>query len=151
MSRGKEKKLTGSLGYKLKKTQHALRLKMDEELRMLHLTTPQYAVLAQLELRPGISSAALARASFITAQTMHGIISNLESRQLIKRKRDTQHGRILLIELTKKGAKTVEKAHQLIEEIELIMTRTISKGNKSLLEELLTECMNNLGNFSDFS
>ena len=61
------------LGYKLKQTQHSLRLRMDEALKTFDLTTPQYAVLAQLELRPGISNAALARSSFITAQTMQDL------------------------------------------------------------------------------
>ena len=49
MSNDKEAGVKSLLGYKLKKTQHALRLHMDEALRALDLTTPQYAVLAQLE------------------------------------------------------------------------------------------------------
>ena len=92
-----------SLGYTLKKTQHALRMQMDELLKSLELTTPQYAVLSQLALNPGISNAQLARSSFVTAQTMHGIVSNLEKRRLLKRKRDPNHGRILSAELTKQG------------------------------------------------
>ena len=51
---------------------------MDEVLRTFDLTTPQYAVLAQLELKPGASNVTLSRSAFITAQTMHGIVSNLE-------------------------------------------------------------------------
>ena len=121
-----------------------LRLHMDEALRSLDLTTPQYAVLAQLELRPGISNATLARASFITAQTMHGIVSNLEKNNLVKRKRDPQHGRILCTELTKKGLNLVQKAHKMISKVETSMTATMTANNKSLLEKLLIECFNNL-------
>ena len=40
------------------------------------MTTPQYAVLAQAELRPSISNAALAKLAFITTQTMRAIVSN---------------------------------------------------------------------------
>lgn len=40
------------IGYKLKKAQHLLRLHMDEAIRPLGLTTPQYAVLAQLDEEP---------------------------------------------------------------------------------------------------
>ncbi len=144
MSTGKDLNVTGLLGYKLKQTQHALRLHMDEALRTLDLTTPQYAVLAQLELRPGISNAALARTSFITAQTMHGIVSNLEKRNLVKRKNDPLHGRILCTELTKQGIKVVQQAHEIIKKIELNMTSTMSKESKILLEKLLIECFNNL-------
>lgn len=144
MSNNKEKKVTNLLGYKLKQTQHALRLHMDEALKPLNLTTPQYAVLAQLELKPGISNAALARASFITAQTMHGIVSNLEKRKWVKRKKDPKHGRILCTELTKQGAKIVQQAHEWISEVEAQMTRTLCQEKKSLLEELLVECLNNM-------
>ncbi len=144
MSTPKDINVTGLLGCKLKKTQHMLRLHMDEALRSLDLTTPQYAVLAQLELRPGISNATLARASFITAQTMHGIVSNLEKNNLVKRKRDPQHGRILCTELTKKGFKLVQKAHKMISKVETSMTSTMTENNKSLLEKLLVECFNNL-------
>ncbi|MBM3610705.1 MAG: MarR family transcriptional regulator [Alphaproteobacteria bacterium] len=134
------------LGYKLKKTQHALRLHMDEALRALDLTTPQYAVLAQLELKPGISNAALARSSFITAQTMHGIVSNLEKRQLVQRKSDASHGRILCAELTDQGHKVVKQAHDMIRVVESRMLATVSEDHKVLLEKLLLECFNNLNN-----
>jgi len=144
MSTSKEINVAGLLGYKLKKTQHALRLHMDEALRTFDLTTPQYAVLAQLELRPGISNAALSRSSFITAQTMHGIVSNLEKRHLVKRKNDPQHARILCTELTKQGMKVVQKAHIIISKVETSMTSTLTEDNKVLLEKLLLECFNNL-------
>lgn len=132
------------LSYKLKKTQHALRLRMDEALRQIELTTPQYAVLAQLELKPGISNAELARSSFITAQTMHAIVSNLEKRGLVKRKSDISHGRILCTELTDNGYKSVAQAHEIILSVESRMLATVSKEHRILFENILTECFNNL-------
>ena len=144
MSTNKNINVTGSLGYKLKQTQHSLRLHMDEVLRSLDLTTPQYAVLAQLEFRSGISNAALARSSFITAQTMHGIVSNLEKRSLVKRKSDPKHGRILCTELTKQGMNVVGQAHKIISKVEATMVSTITEDNRVLLEKLLIECFNNL-------
>ena len=132
------------IGYKLKQAQHILRIHMDEALRPLALTTPQYAVLSHLELRPGISNAALARASFITAQTMHGIVSNLEKNNLLQRTRDPQHGRILCTEITQQGLIIVKQAHEIINKIEENMTRTMNQKNTSLLEKLLVECINNL-------
>jgi DNA-binding MarR family transcriptional regulator len=144
MSRGKEIGVKGLLGYKLKKTQHALRTSMDEALRSIDLTTPQYAVLAQLELKPGASNAALARSAFITPQTMHGIVSNLEKRGLIQRKSDVSHGRILCTELTDQGHEVVAKAHDMIRIVESRMLSTVSKDHKTLLEKLLLECFNNL-------
>ena len=134
----------GLLGYKLKKTQHALRLHMDEALRALELTTPQYAVLAQLELNPGASNAALARSAFITAQTMHGIVLNLEKRGLVERKGDPSHGRILCTELTDYGHRIVAQAHAIIHEVEARMLATVSREHKVLFEKILLECFHNL-------
>ncbi|MFO1257533.1 MAG: MarR family transcriptional regulator [Gammaproteobacteria bacterium] len=144
MSSNKELGVKSLLGYKLKKTQHALRLNMDEALRTLDLTTPQYAVLAQLELKPGVSNAALARSAFITAQTMHGIVSNLEKRGLIRRKNDDSHGRILCTKLTSQGQKVVKEAHDMIRTVESRMLATVSQEHRALLEKLLLECFNNL-------
>ena len=136
----KEMGVQSVLGYKLKKTQHALRLHMDEALRALDLN----AVLAQLELKPGVSNDALARSAFITAQTMHGIVSNLEKRGLIQRKSDASYGRILCIELTDQGHKVVTQAHDMIRAVESRMLSTVSGEHKVLLEKLLLECFNNL-------
>jgi DNA-binding MarR family transcriptional regulator len=146
MSTPKNMNVEGLLGYRLKKTQHALRIAMDEALKSIELTTPGYAVLAQLELENGISNAELARRSFITAQTMHGIVSNLERRALIKRKSSNSHGRILLLELTKKGRNIVSSAHEIIGVVETRMLSTIKDEHKVQLESLLLECFNNLNN-----
>jgi DNA-binding MarR family transcriptional regulator len=132
------------LAYKLKKTQHRLRLCMDEALKSLGLTTPQYAVLAQLEIQPGISSAALARAAFITPQSMHAIVLNLERQKLIQRQADPKHGRILRAELSIQGQELVQKAHACILDVEEKMLATISPTNKARLEALLRECFDNL-------
>ncbi len=144
MSSDTKRSTTGFIGYQLKQTQHILRLQMDEALRNLDLTTPQYAVLAQLELRPGISNAALARYAYITAQTMHGIITNLEKRNLLKRKNDPLNGRILRSELTKQGTNILKQAHDIVCNVESEMTVTMSEDKKVLLSKLLLECFNNL-------
>lgn len=132
------------LGYKLKKTQHALRLRMDEILRDLNLTTPQYAVLAQLELEDRLSNAELARRSFITAQTMHGIVSNLENQGLIARKKSPSHGRVLCTTLTHKGISIIQKAHHLIRNVENKMTASLTLEQKNSLEQLLSRCLESL-------
>lgn len=132
------------LGYQLKQAQHALRLHMDNALKPLGLTTPQYAVLSQLELNPGVSNATLARLSFVTAQTMHGIVANLEKRQLLKRKADPTHGRVLTTELTKQGQKMVNQAHVLIVDVEKVMTSSMNKRSRDMLAALLMECIQNL-------
>lgn len=137
-------KKTESIGYKLKKTQHSLRLHMDDALKVLDLTTPQYAVLAQLEINHGISNADLARASFITAQTMHAIVINLEKRGLISRTNDPKHGRKILTELTTEGIKILYKARELVKVAENKMMHNFTEKDRLIIEKLLSQCFDNL-------
>jgi DNA-binding MarR family transcriptional regulator len=127
-------------GYALKRAQHALRTSMDRALRPLGLTSPQYAVLSAIELDPGISSAALARAAFVTAQTMQGIVANLERAGLLERSTDPSHGRILRSELTKKGIKILREAHAHVEEIESITFGSLSPAEIKTLTARLIAC-----------
>ena len=133
-----------SFGYKLKKTQHALRISMDINLKKLKLTAPQYGVLSQLESKVIISNAELAKISFITPQTMHRIVSNLENQGFIIKNKSTTHARILYIELTSKGHKILVQSNQIIKVLEQKMLSSIKGEHKLLLEKLLLECLDNL-------
>jgi DNA-binding MarR family transcriptional regulator len=106
------------LGYPLKRAQHALRMCMDDALRPLNSTTPQYAALCAIEAEPGISNARLARAAFVTAQTMQGVPSNLERDEVLERLADPTHGRILRSQLTTRGRKMLARAHIAVRSVE---------------------------------
>lgn len=127
------------LGYALKRAQHALRMRTDEALRPLALTAPQYAVLSAIELDPGISSAALARAAFVTPQTMQGIVANLERNGLLRRKADPNHGRILRGELTTSGRKVLRQAHARVTEIEEVIITTLRPGEAASFASRLNQ------------
>ena len=75
-----------SVGYQLKRVQHVLRIQMDNALREIGLTTPQYAALNAIEEKPGLSGNKIARQCFVTPQTMNLILTNLESVGLIIRR-----------------------------------------------------------------
>jgi len=127
-------------GYALKRAQHALRTSMDRALRPLGLTSPQYAVLSAIQLDPGISSAALARAAFVTPQTMQGIVANLERAGLLERTIDPTHGRILRSELTRKGGKALREAHARVEAIEATTFGSLSPAEIKSLTARLIAC-----------
>ena len=132
------------LGYVLKRAQNALRTRMDDALRPLGITAPQYAVLSAIELEPGLSNAALARAAFVTAQTMQGVIANLERDEFIRRSEDPTHGRILKTELTAKGRKTLGQAHAAASAVEQTMIGSLAAPDVASLTELLGRCAANL-------
>jgi DNA-binding MarR family transcriptional regulator len=128
------------VGYELKRAQHALRLAMDEALRGLGLTTPQYAGLAILEEEPGISSAELARRSFVTPQTMAAIVANLERHGLVGRSPHAVHGRILETRLTRRGRSLLVLAHERAREIEARMLAGVDRADRRELVRLLRRC-----------
>ena len=128
----------------LKKAQHILRLKMDESLRKLALTAPQYTALAALSEEPGLSGAALARRCFVTPQTMTGIITKLAGSGLIAREPDPEHGRILKTTLTARGADLLRQAYRAVEIVEAKMLAELDVAERDALADLLGQCANAL-------
>ena len=133
------------LGYLVKRVQHALRAHLDEALRPIGLTAPQYAVLSAVELHPGISNAALSRAAFVTPQTMQGMLAILERERLLTREADASHRRILRTELTTLGRNTLGRAHEAAAKVESTMVTSMTRKEVKLLEALLLRCADNLG------
>ena len=106
------------LGYLIKEVQHLLRTSMDNALRDIELTTPQYSILSELDEFPGLSNADLARRSFVTPQTMNLIVRSLEEHGLIAKEPNETHGRKQDIRLTEQGQKLLERGHQAVGGIE---------------------------------
>jgi DNA-binding MarR family transcriptional regulator len=104
--------------YLVKQLELVVRALMDEALRPRRLTTLQYTALSVLERRDKLSSAQLARRSFVTPQTMNEMVLWLERRELIERERDESNRRVLLISLTPAGRKVVAECRSIIEAFE---------------------------------
>ncbi len=125
------------LGYLIKRVQQALRLRMDNELKYFNLTTAQYAALNALEQTPNASSAELARACFVTPQTMTQIIQRLKTAGFLTRESHPAHGRIIQTVLSGKGQSTLQSAHKVIAKIEEVMIgNLLSKEHEKLVEQL---------------
>ena len=122
-----------SLGYALKRAQHALRLHMDRQLAPLGLTAPQYNVLCSLEAEPGASNAQLARRAFVTPQTMQSMLVKLERAGLVARRPDADHGRIQRTELTASGRETLAQAHEAVRLTERLAEAEASPGATAML------------------
>lgn len=128
------------LGYALKRAQHALRMNMDQALQPVGLTMPQYTVMCALEAEPGMSNARLARAAFVTAQTMQAILANLERQEIVKRDADPGNARILCAGLTEKGRQMLDRAHLAVVVVEDRMVASIGEEAVEPLAETLYRC-----------
>ena len=103
-----------TIGFALKLAQQALRTHMDAALQQIGLTTPQYAVLNFLQAEPGASNAELARRSFVTPQTMQGIVVALERLGFVARAPHASHGRVQTTELTDRGRDVLAAASGIV-------------------------------------
>ena len=135
---------TQNLGYILKRAQQSLRTRVDTQLRAMEITLPQYVVLSSVAMSPGISNADLAKAAFVTPQTMQGILSTLEKRNLLARSQDPEHGRRLMTQLTADGQVTVKAAEIEIIKIEKMMVSSISAHDIEQTTQTLLKCIENL-------
>lgn len=139
-------RLEGPVGYELKRTQHVLRLRMDDALRGIGLTTPQYAVLSLLESNPGLSNAELARRAFVTAQTMNAIVAKLAATSLLQRRPHPTHGRVQETLLTKQGQHALGLAHPLVDAIEGRMLARLGRDEQRHFLTMLRDCASALEN-----
>ncbi|WP_329378034.1 MarR family winged helix-turn-helix transcriptional regulator [Streptomyces sp. NBC_01716] len=125
------------LGYRLKRAHAALRGAMDQALREHGLTVPQYACLEVLAARPGLSNAELARATFVTRQSMNVVLRGLQDAGLLTRPATVEAGRARPASLTDEGRRRLNAAQGAVYAIEARMIKTIPGERLSrLLEEL---------------
>lgn len=128
------------VGYNLKVTQHRLRLRLDAELAELGITSAQNAALLAIAGNPRISNADLARAAFVTPQTMQGVLVNLEKSGLIRRSPHPEHGRVIMTELTRAGQKVVAAGATAANTVERQMLSKLSAKEVAQLNALLKRC-----------
>jgi DNA-binding MarR family transcriptional regulator len=133
------------IGYSLKIAQHRLRQRLEAELEGTGVSAAQNAVLLAISHNPRISNAALARAAFVTPQSMQGMLVTLERDGFITRTPHPDHGRIIMTELTKKGRKAAEAGIVAAETVERQMLSQLTPKEARLLGELLNRCAEALG------
>lgn len=132
------------IGYQLKEVQAVLRARMDEVLRPLGLTTPQYACLTALERTREASSSELARRAFVTRQTMNVLLRGLEARGLVVRAEEATHGRARPVSLTEEGSALLTQA---VEAVGVVVTRMVGSldgGQREDLHAALNGCIESL-------
>jgi DNA-binding MarR family transcriptional regulator len=93
----------------LRRTQHAVRQRLDADLAATGLTTPQYTVLAALERAGQLSASDLAREFGMTAQTVNVLVKALDACGLLRRNPHPDHGRILQASLTAAGRRALKR------------------------------------------
>jgi DNA-binding MarR family transcriptional regulator len=130
--------------YMIKQVELAVRARIDEIVRPVGLTASQYTALTVLERHTDMSSAQLARSSFVTAQSMADMITALEGRALIERHRDGTDRRRLVVALTDEGRALLDRCRDEVDSLEATMLAGLSGPQTKALRATLATCYANL-------
>lgn len=129
-----------TLLYVMKQVELAVRAELDEIARPAGLTALQYTALTVLERRPNLTSAQLARNSFVTAQAMADMVAALQERELIERHRDEQDRRRLVLALTPQGRRLLRKLRDPVAALEDRMLAGLTDYQITQLRQSLLSC-----------
>jgi DNA-binding MarR family transcriptional regulator len=132
------------VAYLVYRLERRLRSRLDSAVRDQGLTTTEYVTLSVLRTNDGMSSAQLARWAFVTPQAMNVVVTTLEKRRLVRRRRDPRHRRILRISVTSKGLDVLERCDQSMDVIEADMLSKLPAEAVETLKGLLVECARSL-------
>jgi len=132
-----EAKSVPRVGYLVYRVERRLRVRLDEELRLIGVSTPEYVTLSLLRERDGLSCAQLARWGLVTPQAMNLVVSALERRKLVRRRPDPKHRRVLRASVTAKGLDILERCDRSMDGIEADMLGDLPPETVGVLREAL--------------
>ncbi|MET9654316.1 MarR family transcriptional regulator [Streptomyces sp. NPDC006460] len=136
--------MSTSLLYLIKRTELAVRARLEELLKPAGITALQYTALTVLERHDGISAAQLARDSFVTAQSMADMVRALESRDLIRREPNPANRRERLILLATPGRQLLAEYAEPARRLEERMVADLSTEEVGVLREALVRTWRSL-------
>jgi DNA-binding MarR family transcriptional regulator len=132
------------VGYLVYRVERRLRARLDEELRLLGVSTPEYVTLSLLREHDGLSCAQLARWVMVTPQAMNLVISALERRKLIRRRPDPKHRRVLRASVTPKGLEILARCDRAMDAIESDMLGDLPPETVEVVRAALGSCAHSL-------
>jgi DNA-binding MarR family transcriptional regulator len=133
-----------SLSYLIKWMERKVRLELEAALASLEVSVPEFTALSVLQEDRELSSAQLARRTFVTAQAMHPIVVELDRRGLAARRNDPRDGRIQLVRLTERGKKLLAACQQASVLAEARAFAGLSRSEVDALRKTLDRCARNI-------
>lgn len=129
------------LGYLVKWAERALRADLDAALRPLGVSTPAYTALSVLRGSGALSSAQLARRSFVSAQAMHPIVTELEAKGWVRHPPGPARGRAREVVLTPRGRTLLVACDRACGAVEAAIFGALSGPQRLQLRRLLDEAL----------
>jgi DNA-binding MarR family transcriptional regulator len=131
---------SGHLLAVLKYAQSAAKAALDDEFEQLGITGPQFLAMVGIAHKADISSAELARQSFVTPQAMSAIVARLEAAGLIRRAPSPAGGRTLETRLTPAGEELLARASERASALECYLRDQLGRDEFEALMRALQRC-----------
>lgn len=143
---GERQQSTGAL---LKRAEQSMVRAKRSALKPVGITLAQYVALAELEREPSVTAAALARACFVTPQSMMIVLKSSEEQGLIARTPHPRHLNVLELDITPAGREALETARELLDPIERRLADAFSSRELGTLRRLLERWIGALDGVDD--
>lgn len=137
---GRHRDTEPTLLYVIKQVELVVRARLDELLQPEGITVLQYTALTVLERHADLSTAELARNSFVTTQTMAGMVAALEARRLISRRQDPSNRRRLMLRVTETGKALLDRCRGAVAALENTMVDGLTGWQARELRAYLYRC-----------
>ena len=132
--------VTPRISYLVRRLERRVRAELDKCLSQLGVATNEYTTLSVLAVRPGLSSAQLARRAFVSAQAMNQVVTSLERRGWIERTSDPDRARVLRTVLTRQGRAVLADCDRATRHVERILLSRLTDRQAEALRETLGLC-----------
>jgi DNA-binding MarR family transcriptional regulator len=129
------------LTYLVKQLQEALRVRLAEITQQFDLTPKQYTALSVLQTSPGMSSASLARLTFVTPQAANEMVTTLERKDFLRRSVDQHNRRCLEMRLTRAGTAALARCNTLVDGLEAEVLRDVDHKDEACFRRTLYTCL----------
>ncbi|GAB7184237.1 DNA-binding transcriptional regulator MarR family [Kitasatospora sp. Ki12] len=132
-----EAPIENDLCTRIRRSEQALMAHHEAVLRAYGLTMTQYTVLLTLSREGGLSGAQLARSCGVTQQSMSSVLTNMETKELIRRETSPVHAKVQIATLTDGGRTLLDSAYQEVIILERALTDAFTPSEHAALCELL--------------
>ncbi|MGP8296472.1 MarR family winged helix-turn-helix transcriptional regulator [Streptomyces inhibens] len=132
-----EAPIENDLCTRIRRSEQALMAHHEAVLRAYGLTMTQYTVLLILSREGGMSGAQLARSCGVTQQSMSSVLTNMETKELIRRETSPVHAKVQIATLTNEGQVLLDRAYQEVIVLERALTDAFTPSERASLCELL--------------
>ena len=139
-------KLDDSYGYLINLAAQRLKYALHQAFQAqgYDITPEQWAVLNRLWEQDGLSQVELAERTFKDKPGTTRILSLLEKKGIVLRRRDAEDGRVMHVFLTKAGKDLKEKLIQCAEEVLVKSGQNVTKVELTQFTQTLHKILNNL-------